>query len=469
MNEYSRRLFLKSGMSLLCGVSALPTISYAEERFMSIPKAQFQNGITTAAHYASTLKEGSFIEFSDTDAQSRIMLRAYGFYLVNQTENGAVFHFSPSRNQGIETIGGILYDDSKVATYKIALLKALVDITSGLENERIHYDTENAQDYAYIPYGLIAFKWVVYYWPLVEASIRQISSPKMSFEDELLELQDIYTKINKVNPLAQFQQDFIAGYKPDSPIYDVVRRLMRSVVTTIKDGPVEHSGAKNTFETSDRFNSGRLTQTKRSLSDFAGCMKCVRFKTGLLFEMQMFGSMMSDAIAVQWGNECVRLQKKQNRNLAEILPYLFVDAFEERNQNEARNLIKEILQHGEKVFCIYSGKPLPKKYDMDHLLPYAIFFNNDLWNLVPSLPTVNNKKSNKIITLDTLDESKSRLFAFWNQTRSVAEEQFCSELEATLQIDPLKSNWEQKTFSVVSKQAELTAQFRGLPRWTYTP
>ncbi len=137
MNEYSRRLFLKSGLSMLCGVSALPRIPCADESNMSIPKTKFQNGITTAAHYASTLKEGSFIEFTDTDAQSRIRLRAYGFYLVNQNDSGAVFHFSPARNQGIETIGGILYDDSKVATYKIALLKALVDITSGLENERI--------------------------------------------------------------------------------------------------------------------------------------------------------------------------------------------------------------------------------------------------------------------------------------------------------------------------------------------
>ncbi len=377
--------------------------SLADNRSMSIPKVKFQNGITTAAHYASTLKEGSVIEFTGTDAQSRIMLRAYGFYLVNQIDTGEVFHFSPSRNQGIETIGGILYDDSKVATYKIALLKALVEITSGLENERIHYDTEDGQDYAYVPYGLIAFKWIVYYWPLIEASIRQISSPKMSFEDELLELQEIYSKINKVNPLAQFQQDFIAGYKSGNPIYDVVRRLMRSVVTTIKSGPVEHAGNINTFTTSDKFNSGRITDSKRSLSDFSGCMKCVRFNTSLLFEMQMFGSMMSDAIAVQWGNECVRLQKKQNKTLADILPYLFVDAFKERNQNEARNLIKEILQHGEKVFCIYSGNLLPMKYDMDHLLPYAIFFNNDLWNLVPSMPSVNNQKSNKILTLETLE------------------------------------------------------------------
>ena len=64
--------------------------SLADSKSMPLPKVKFQNGITTAAHYASTLTEGSFIEFTDTDAQSRIMLRAYGFYMVNQTENGAV-------------------------------------------------------------------------------------------------------------------------------------------------------------------------------------------------------------------------------------------------------------------------------------------------------------------------------------------------------------------------------------------
>ena len=465
----TRRNFMKEMFAVAAGASLLPNSSFAQDDCMAIPKVAFSNGIVTAGEYAGKLADGAFIEFTGTSAQDRILLRAYGFYPVSVTAVGATFHFSPSRNHGIETIGGILYEDSKVATYKIALLKALVDITSGLESERIRYDNDGQQDHAYVPYALIAFKWIVYYWPLVDASIRQISSPKMSFEDELRGLIKIYSQINAINPLAQFQQDFITGYPKGSPIYETVRSLMQKIVNTIKAGPVTYAGQEDTFTTSDKYYSGRLTTGKRSLADFVDCMKSVRFKTDLLFEMQLFGSMMSDAIAVQWGNECVRLQKKQNRDLVEILPYLFVDAFKERNQQEARGLIEEILRHGENVFCIYSGKALPAKYDVDHLLPYAIFFNNDLWNLVPSLPAVNNSKSDKIITLDSLGNSKTRLFDFWNQTREVAEDQFCSELETTLQVDPEKPNWEQQTFSIISKQAELTAQFRGLPRWSYSP
>lgn len=436
---------------------------------MTIPKVPFSNGILTASKFAETLEDGAYIKFTGTTAQDRILLRAYGFHPVRLTPSDAVFLFSPSRNQGIETIGGILYEDSKVATYKIALLKALVDISSGLESEMIRYDADADQDYAYVPYALIAFKWIVYYWPLVEASIRQISSPKMSFEDDLRHLITTYSTLNKVNPLAQFQQDFTTGYSKNSPIYETVKSLMKRVVSAIRSGPVKYAGQEHTFCTSEKYYSGRLTNSKRSLSDFVACMKSVKFKTDLLFEMQMFGSMMSDAIAVQWGNECVRLQKSTSRSLVEILPYLFVDAFKERNQQEARGLIQDILQNGDNVFCIYSGKSLPSKYDVDHLLPYAIFFNNDLWNLVPSLPSVNSDKSNKIISTDSLETARPRLFDFWNQTREVAEEQFCSELETTLQIDPLGANWEQKTFSIISKQAELTAQFRGLPRWSYTP
>ena len=378
------------------------------------------------------------------------------------------FVVDPYQNQGIETIGAILYEDTKTATYKIALLRSLVDICSGLESESIRYKSEGEKDYAFAPYGLVAFKWIVFYWPLIENNIKQISARKISFESELLALIFAYKSTNFINPIAQFQQDFTRGYDSSSPIRPLVEALIRKVVIAIKNGPVKHAGDEGTFLSAREFYTKKGKSSPYSLASCIESFGEIKFSTELLVEMQVFGSLMSDAIALQWAHECVRLEKG-SKKISEIIPHLFADIFVQRNQNEGRKIIERLLSINKQISCIYSGKKILKKFDVDHLLPYSIFYNNDLWNLVLSLPAVNRTKSDKILSIKSLNCSQSNLFEHWLQTREIASEQFCSEVEATLQLDPEKPLWKEDLFKVVSKQAELTAHFRKIPRWTYQP
>lgn len=53
------------------------------------------------------------------------------------------------------------------------------------------------------------------------------------------------------------------------------------------------------------------------------------------------------------------------------------------------------------IQCIYTDKSLNAgDYDLDHFIPWSFVAHDQLWNLIPSDPTVNSSKGNKLPDLD---------------------------------------------------------------------
>lgn len=75
---------------------------------------------------------------------------------------------------------------------------------------------------------------------------------------------------------------------------------------------------------------------------------------------------------------------------------------EERNslasQHEFWNVV---INQGMELQCIYTGKRLEvRKYDLDHFIPWSFVSHDLLWNLMPSDPSINSSKSNKLPDLE---------------------------------------------------------------------
>ena len=62
----------------------------------------------------------------------------------------------------------ILRYESKDTTYKFALLRGLIEISS----ESLHLINVDSS-FVTAPFGLLVEKWVQYYWPIVEQDIPQ--------------------------------------------------------------------------------------------------------------------------------------------------------------------------------------------------------------------------------------------------------------------------------------------------------
>ncbi|MFA9394114.1 MAG: HNH endonuclease domain-containing protein [Halodesulfovibrio sp.] len=416
------------------------------------------------------VKNGDRILVSPQSVDEKLLLKTYGFQFSEENIDGVIYRFCPTRNKSIETISSIIYEDSKVTTYKIALLRALVDISSGLHNEHVLYDSEDGTDYAYIPYGLVCYQWIKYYWALIEQDIPQIGrNTYLEFEKPLRSLIASAQRHYVLSPQTQYLDDFKIGFPNDSELERLTSEVMSKLRNAIKNGPVRYAGNKETFSSTNRFSYTRSTKNLYGLSDYINSKGCIRLKLNLFFEMQVFGNILSDAIAIKWAQESVRLSEKRDYQitLQKVLPYLLTDIFEDRDQSQAREIARRLLQKENSLTCVYSGKKLGKQFAMDHILPYSIFFNNDLWNLVPSAPTVNNKKSDKMISLDALNTSRKRLLEYWDYVAETRDKVFASELRSTLKIDTKSASWHTQLFDAVARQAEVTAQHRGLSRWNF--
>ncbi len=417
---------------------------------------------------AKQLTTGDRVVVQVDSIQNKIILKTYGFQFCRSTSDGDEYQFYPERNKNIEAISSIIYEDSKVTTYKIALLRALVDISSGLYSEHISYDTEDGADYVYIPYALVCYHWIMYYWPLLENQIPQVGrNTRLEFETALMAVMEEAKTKYALSELSQYLSQFKEGFAEGSPLQRLTLELMTKLRNAIRSGPVQFAGSEGTFSSSTRFCNTSNRQPV-SLFDYIGSRGCIRLKLGLFFEMQVFGNILSDAIAVKWAQECVRfsMRRETQQSLPQILPHILADQFIERDQTVARELADKLLTEQHFLLCTYSGQSLRQRFDMDHILPYSIFYNNDLWNLVPAAPTVNNRKSSHIISLDTLNSSKQRLSKYWEYLLFAKQTQFSAELRSTLHINTASRKWESHLFDAIARQADTTAQHRGLKRWS---
>ena len=67
-----------------------------------------------------------------------------------------------------------------------------------------------------------------------------------------------------------------------------------------------------------------------------------------------------------------------------------------RKLNNVRKLWEGILDISE-VRDVFTGEAVvPKKYDVDHFIPWSFVMNDELWNLMPMDSSLNSSKSNKL-------------------------------------------------------------------------
>lgn len=70
---------------------------------------------------------------------------------------------------------------------------------------------------------------------------------------------------------------------------------------------------------------------------------------------------------------------------------------------------------------VWSGTPLKAQtLAVNHMLPWARFHCNDLWNLMPTDRVENGRKSDAIPSADILHDSRDKIFSNWALLSSLA-------------------------------------------------
>ena len=361
----------------------------------------------------------------------------------------------------IETLESILVEDRKVNSYKYALLRALANLA-------IH--RYNAVDWlpdgrVALSWKLIADEWIAYYWPIVEADVG--AGPAVSGDDgpRILQGQKTRGKSDFAfrDDLTSLAARFAAagGYPAFSRSRDAADlsgeadALYRETVKKLKAAigqPVFYAGNQ---------------RTTKGLFEMKG--KHVMLPGVLWSELSVMGRWVIDSVVLRWADFTTGLRHQtpgltREAVLALLLPAEDADrdvalaqkAFAQRRAGSSDG----------KIECVWSAERV-RSFDVDHAIPFSLWGNNDLWNLLPASPAVNNAKRAKLPERTLIERRRDAILGAWEVLYESERALFLAHAGSFTGHDlhDFGRREQDDLFSTFKDAVEYTARNRVAERW----
>jgi len=396
-----------------------------------------------------------------TPEKYQFIFERLGFRLLNRWENDdglmrshrswhiLLFRLETSHGtRSLDVIEGVLNKDKKVATYKPALFRALAELAV------INYNLAEWKTggRVLLPISAISEKWVEYYWPLFASDnfIPQIqaesqdSGKPIAFRSMMMEL--IHDFKNQ-GDLAGFISASRNG-KLSKSSQKLYRKLISKLNSTIKDGPVTHSGG---------------VRSSNAVFSYDKDEKSVVIPADMWRELSMMGPWIQDATVLRWAELTRKLSRDTIRE-SQVLDCLLQRPLPDRDVVDARKFYLELAD----ARCVWSDLAVSdENLAVDHAIPYALWRNNNLWNLLPTDAKVNGRKSDKLPTHDLISHRKESIIHNWEMMYERYPVRFENEAIyfAGRDLSFERGNWKNRLFSSFSESVEVTAMQRGIERW----
>lgn len=334
------------------------------------------------------------------------------------------------RNEIFANISKIIERDSKSTTYKFALLRGVIEIIQEnspyikIHNDRVHF-----------PLGLLIEKWMLYYYPLFESPIYipQINgTTRLAFEAQLIH---IITSYQEIGGFSAFYNDLKNKGIPNY-MKTEVKALAKKMKDTITNMPMRYIGRSLSEEYYSIFqftNQKRGSENSRfDIETLINGYGQFSIPLGYFEAFQFLGSFISgqDSILFKWAEFSVNASKQQVE-IERVVGRILKSPITERDVVDSKQLYKDILNQKGKVFCVWTGKPVIS-YDIDHVIPFSVWRNNDLWNLLPAQKKVNSDKRDHIPSPDFIEKRKDDILNYWELVNESQPQRFRKEIQVAL-------------------------------------
>ena len=256
-----------------------------------------------------------------------------------------------------------------------------------------------------------------------------------------------------------------------------VLKLFKKIRETIVTQPMKHIGRSQSDEYYSIFGYDRMDI--RICNDACPDPEFVMENFGVFdipadmcLAFEYLGSFISgeESILEKWADFTHR-KSDGSISKAHMLTLLTTLPETERAVAMAKKVYLNALRDGP-LECVWSGKIIRDDTMMhvDHMLPFARWKNNDLWNLLPALNRVNGNKSDMIPSCSLLERREDVITDYWGELRQVYPLQF--EREITISLLGKKSaedgNWKEEAFANLVKKADYLIEVRGYEAWECT-
>ena len=333
----------------------------------------------------------------------------------------------------LKQISFIVENDKTSSTYKYVLLKSVIEAT-----QRYDHLIRVSDGKASVPLGLIIERWMFDYFPFVFKRIRQQHSNNIlnkSIEEAYEAIFELL-HLNRNDPWEQAYKAMQSAFKntsQSSAIAKAFLTLAKELAKTITSMPMKFIG-KEYYEV---FKPDDTPYTRIKLHNTESCNTVFltqKFGDFTISEMHynifrylgqnLYGT---STIALKWKEKTDILNGK-TREAMHIIDRLSNDNLSiERNTSDIRSILKDGME------CVWSGKSLTSKSsDIDHVLPFSVWFNNDLWNLLPADKKINNQKRDKIPSPTLIEKRADIIIDYWKLYERKWPERFKNEITISL-------------------------------------
>lgn len=303
----------------------------------------------------------------------------------------------------------VILNDDKSSTYKLGLLRVLCRIADGAGGLASPVNDEHVA----IPMGLVALTWIRLYKPLLAANMPQ--NPRNCHGGDQLG----FAKKAFGQLADRSARDLRVGSRFTGDGGRALHRALKDVAGTIRRMPAYYMTYPNASEpilpvepgTAQRY-PGAVRLDEPYLASFG----TMRVPIHLWQAAQRFAVWIEPAIVAEWKRVTRSYLVRQGRPRADAqLSAAMTWEDPDRDVSLARDQAARLLAE-QPLHCVWSGKPLSlDRLDMDHCLPWAVWPCGDLWNLLPTDRTVNQREKRDRLPSDRLlRAAQDRILGWWH-------------------------------------------------------
>ena len=374
-------------------------------------------------------------------------------------------------------INSIIERDSADATYKYALLRGVIEICQQSSHLR-----EDTGDRVSFPLGLLVEKWLLYYYPIFAAPTfipqkngetpDQGAGKAVAFRRHFMPVINYYQDRGGISV---FYNDYAHGTMPVE-IRPAFLTLVRAIRKTITGMPMKHLGYSHSKEHYSVFDYNRplYRLSSESLIDRPSLIAdSGRFflSRDLCTIFEYFGGFISgeECLLKKWAEFTAAADKTGTVTEECMLSLLTRTPTTERAIGDARNIYQSVFAEEGSLTCVWSGKPIrsPDAMHIDHVLPFSVWKNNDLWNLLPALGSINTKKSDRIPDPSLLEGRRDCITDYWDILHDHAPRPFEREITVSLLgLDTqMSDDWQDRAFEHLTERCAYLIHVRGYEAW----
>ncbi len=367
------------------------------------------------------------------------------------------------QNDVFQNISKIIERDSKSTTYKFALLRGVIDIIQdnspfiNISKDRVHFPT-----------GLLIEKWMLYYYPILES---QPLIPQINGETNLAfgtQLKKIILAYKSIGGFSAFYNDLKNKGIPKNLQEDffALAKKLKGTITTM---PMKYIGRSlsNDYYSLFQYESGsaRRNSTEIDLEFLINTSGSFSIPFEYYEAFKILGSFISgqDSILFKWAEFSVNASR-QNLSIEKVISEVLKSPITERDVAESKQIYKAILKKEGKVFCVWTGKAITS-YDVDHMIPFSVWKNNDLWNLLPSQSNTNNQKRDKIPSPELIEKQKDLILHYWELLIGSQLQRFKKEMQVALLGNNSFTSWQQTGIKQLQNSCAYLISNRGYEEW----